>query len=770
MKWKKWADKVIRRSTTQPDLKSASLPYFNMGLAVVPIKLYYIEEKKEWKKQPLIDWAIWKKRQQTVEEFENLKWNEANGFGIILDLPTKDGVYVVVVDYDTKKISEEAKIKGKEILELFPETRTEKTISDGLHYLYFSSEKIKNNKEYHDLCGFELFGEGLIIMAPSYKYQIVDKREILKIGGLTEIFTAAIQKILGRKEKKEKRKKKEIKKIRPCIQTLLKNRKLSHEQRCIVAFEYLNAGFQLKDVVDLFRNQTDFDVEETTKQLEHAIEKDYLPYSEERLKELGLCLGPECKQYGKSVIYTPSMVFEDGRICEEGYDGKKVYYIVYEPKTQTITQVDFLETEEEVYMPILNFDVQFEQVYLPSAAEEYESDIKLETEIKVFLDRWHEQIDPIQRNLDVNYARETWVKDLLPQVGYRRALAKWGSGKSTFLEVLGSICYRGFSLAGCSTEAAIRRTFDIWKGTAIIDEADFGRSDLYAVIVKILNIGFDSKGFYKCCDDKDPKKVLSFYVYGPKIIATRERYGDTALESRCLTFFGRRNIKPIPLYRMEKFKKESLELRNKLLMWRLKNYHKLKEKLPLLEQMDAEEKIYGETLNVVSRVKQLVLPLLLIIEDKESRKNLVEFARKFDANLQNLDEEKMWEDQIENAIRGLFKLDGTGVSLVSVVSGICERGDIYQIYLYVFSDVLEIPEENRGKFNGGLARYFRKRTDFPIRAGGRNKKYILMPKFYITAILQKKSDTLPYDANNANTANIDKISPKEKDGWRYPER
>ena len=48
-------------------------------------------------------------------------------------------------------------------------------------------------------------------------------------------------------------------------------------------------------------------------------------------------------------------------------------------------------------------------------------------------------------------------------------------------------------------------------GIALIDESDFSRSDLYAPIMKILNIGPDRKlGWYNCCNENDSRKILVF--------------------------------------------------------------------------------------------------------------------------------------------------------------------------------------------------------------------------------------------------------------------
>ena len=776
--WKKWSSKIIQQSKAVEKFPEP-LPilfyakkYHDIGLPVVPLKILWNGSKSQYDKQPLTEWKRWETERQTDEEYANLNWKSANGFGVILGWKTDKG-YLTVVDYDVKgeKATEDVKAKGKTVLELLPETSIERTANNGLHLIYFSSEPAKNNRQHHDTCGLELFGERLVVMAPSEGYHAVNDKPILQVKDLSEIFNNAIKAVGLEKHKKPTLKQgtgKSKNKIRPCVEALLKNNALSHEQRCVVAFEFLNAGYKLDDVLKRFQNQTDFDLQKTKQQLEHAINTGYLPYSEEKLKAIGVCLGPTCEQYGKQQMFTPSILLDDGRIAEEGYDGKDVHYIIYNPETQEITKENLIETENKVYLPIINEDVENGLVKLPSEAAEYSSNTELDEEIKAYLNHWHEQLDPVQRQLDVYYVKESYIKDLLPQIGYRRNLAAFGYGKSTFLEVLGSICYRPFNVAGCSTEAAIRRTFHLWQGTAIIDEADFKDASLYATIVKILNIGFDRKtGYYKCCDENDPTKLLSFCVYGPKVIATRERYRDTALESRCLTFIGRQNINRLPLFRMARFQSEAQEIRNKLLMWRFRNYYKLKEKLAILEEIDAEEKIYGEVIDVRSRVKQIVMPLLLIAEMEEDRKRIIDFAHAFDANLQNLDEEREWQDQINVAIHKLFEGNKEKISIISEISihrqGV---GEYYKLYLFDFANALEIEEpKTRNYWCRGLAKYFKKRTDFPIKIGTNNRAYVLLPKFYVDEML-KRPLPLAYDANSANYANSSQPTEPTEDELR----
>jgi hypothetical protein len=352
-----------------------------------------------------------------------------------------------------------------------------------------------------------------------------------------------------------------------------------------------------------------------------------------------------------------SLVIADGRLVEEGYDGKRVYFIVYDTKTGQLTEEDTLydDESETVYKPLMNKDVETYQVLLPTQALEYGNDEALFNEIKTFLNRWHEQPDENERVLDGLYAFETYMRDLLPQVCYRRPLGAWGKAKSTFVEVLGSICYRPFFTAGCSSEAALRRTFDLWRGTALIDEADFDkRSDLYSTMMRILNIGFDSRfGWYKCCDEQDPSQVLSFYVFGPKILANRQRFIDLALESRCQTFIAQENTTPMPLFRLKQFAEGALELRNKLLLWRFRNYNQLKDRITTtLEDPKSYDALYGEDSSVSSRIKQVTFPLSLIMSD-QMRAKIRRFAEEHDALLKSLDEDRAIAEQIEAALKEL---------------------------------------------------------------------------------------------------------------------
>jgi len=146
--------------------------------------------------------------------------------------------------------------------------------------------------------------------------------------------------------------------------------------------------------------------------------------------------------------------------------------------------------------------------------------------------------------------------------------------------LVGSICFRPIFASGATTPAPIFRILEQFRGTLVLDEADFKDSSSWVEIVKLLNNGY-RPGMPVLRADKEDGKWFprSYQVFGPKLIATRFPFKDEALESRCLT------AEMLPLTREDiprvlphSFDKEVNELRSKLLTFRLGNLMRLKGK------------------------------------------------------------------------------------------------------------------------------------------------------------------------------------------------
>lgn len=175
-------------------------------------------------------------------------------------------------------------------------------------------------------------------------------------------------------------------------------------------------------------------------------------------------------------------------------------------------------------------------VLLPSGVEEYESQQVLIRDIRGFIHRYLDISERFEA-IASYYVLFSWVHDDFNELPYLRARGDYGSGKSRFLQTVGSLCFKPIFACGASTVSPLFRILDAVQGTLVIDEADFKSTDERAEITKILNNG-NARGFPVLRSEVTPQKEFdprAFHVFGPKLIATRNSFEDQALESRCLT-------------------------------------------------------------------------------------------------------------------------------------------------------------------------------------------------------------------------------------------
>jgi len=235
-----------------------------------------------------------------------------------------------------------------------------------------------------------------------------------------------------------------------------------------------------------------------------------------------------------------------------------------------------LELEGVRYRPLPADDdlVRKGVVLFPAALGDYADERELQAHIQAFVHRYLD-VDPFYEKLASYYVMFTWLYDCFNTLPYLRALGDYGTGKTRFLQVIGSLCYRPMFLGGASTTSPIFRIIDLMRGTLVLDEADFQASDAEADIIKILNTGY-MKGFPVLRTEKDGSEgfvVTALEVYGPKVIATRRRYQDRALESRMLTKeMAGDPREDIPILLPKEFWPEAQALRDKLLRYRLRTW------------------------------------------------------------------------------------------------------------------------------------------------------------------------------------------------------
>jgi hypothetical protein len=295
---------------------------------------------------------------------------------------------------------------------------------------------------------------------------------------------------------------------------------------------------------------------------------------------------------------------------------------------EEVKLVEFINTEQDKILPWPPTDPMLKSfLKLPNSIEGFGDNQKLFAAIKTHLKKWVFLPEDFYTVAAV-YIMMTWVYDKFPVVPYLRVIGAFGTGKTRFLEVVGSLCYKAMFFGGPASNSAIFRTLSRIKGTMVFDETDFKNSDMWSIIVKILNAGH-IKNFPVL--RMEPKKdgsfnTVIFDVFGPKILASRERFTDQALESRCITqWLHYEKSVNYPIVMSSDNEVIAAMLRRWLLAFRISNY----SKAAIPEQ--SSEKIQ------TPRVKQTFSAMLAVASliGEEVVSKILEFGIKADKELKS---------------------------------------------------------------------------------------------------------------------------------------
>ena len=378
-----------------------------------------------------------------------------------------------------------------------------------------------------------------------------------------------------------------------------------------------------------------------------------------------------CYPMLKQKIHIAGEVFLDGTILEMVHDptNNKTQLVV--AKDQKIAVCDQHKEGDKTYRPYSerNKLIKDKIVLLPSKADEYGSDEQLIADLHCYVHTYVD-LDPIFEKLCVHYILLSWVYDGFNQLPYFRKCGDLGTGKTRFLTVMGSVCYKPIFASGSSSTAALFHILDQFRGTLILDEADFRYSDEKADLTKVLNNGF-TKGYpvLRCAFNKNKEfDPVGYQVYGCKILASRKHFDDPALESRFITEkarfeklrFGMPNELP------NSFETEALALRNKLLMFRL-------TRLRHFTHNKTSQKIE----HIEPRVNQIFSPLLELTSDMDFRKEIIELAFQYSRQIKT-DRAASIEYHVLSAIQTLL-LRNERISI----------GDIAKLVLREYADFHE---------------------------------------------------------------------------------
>ena len=381
---------------------------------------------------------------------------------------------------------------------------------------------------------------------------------------------------------------------------------------------------------------------------------------------------PDAAQKARN-LPTVSAILDDGTIVETLYDAaaRRTAFAVWQDGTWREEAMITMDTGERlVPYSASNNLLKHGVVLLPSRPEEYGTDADLVGEIRAFLHRYVD-LNFVYEQIAAYYVLFAWVYDRFNELPYLRVRGDAGSGKSRFLLTVGSLCYKPIFASGASTVSPIFRLIDTFRGTLVVDESDWKQTDERAEVVKILNNG-NGKGFPVLRSEANGKGEFNpraYVVFGPKLIATRGFFDDHALESRCLTEdMGQRPLRDgIPINLPEVAADEARVLRNKLLLFRFRTFHRCRVNEDLVDR------------TIEPRLNQVFVPLLSVIDDSAIRVELRELARRYQHDL--VTERGMsTEAQVMDVINELLLLsDEPRLSIKEITQRFTERfGEEYE--------------------------------------------------------------------------------------------
>jgi len=318
-----------------------------------------------------------------------------------------------------------------------------------------------------------------------------------------------------------------------------------------------------------------------------------------------------------TVTPTASAVLPNGELVEMVYDPveRKTRFVMGSAEAWGYEDTVELSPAERLvpYSPTNNL-VKHGVVLFASEPAEYGDEAALVSRIRDFVHRYVDVSEDFE-TIATYYILFTWVYDAFHEVPYVRIRGGYGSGKTRFLLAVGSLCRFPIFASAASTVSPLFRLLDAFRGTLILDEGDFKASDQTSEVVKILNNG-NARGFPVLRTEVSPKKEFdprAYHVFGPKIVATRGFFQDRALESRCVTedMRGGSLRREIPLNLDDSFHEEARNLRNQLLLWRLRHFK------------DARGQTRAGARDLEPRLQQIFGPLVSVIDDVSARDRVI---------------------------------------------------------------------------------------------------------------------------------------------------
>lgn len=149
------------------------------------------------------------------------------------------------------------------------------------------------------------------------------------------------------------------------------------------------------------------------------------------------------------------------------------------------------------------------------------------------------------------------------------------SGKNRLAFVLRLLSYRPYFEMSTHRIPSIYRPLDLWRGTLVLDEADFANTNEKSEVIHFLNCRATGTPLSRQ-NPKNPKYTDTFDNFGLTILTQRKSFDDNATEGRCVPYHSETSDKHLPVVETDEMLRQGLELQNKLLYLRMKYYRQVK--------------------------------------------------------------------------------------------------------------------------------------------------------------------------------------------------
>ena len=171
--------------------------------------------------------------------------------------------------------------------------------------------------------------------------------------------------------------------------------------------------------------------------------------------------------------YIVSKRLADGTLIEAVMqpDGSTALVIARDGQVEIVER---LKLDDTTYLPIPphNNLLRHRVVLLPPLPAEPVDPRDLVSEVSAFVTRYVTFSDAFNV-VAAHYVLLSWVYDAFRELPYLRVRGDYGCGKTRALQVIGHLLYKPVFASGATTVSPIFHKLDLFRGSLVLDEADF---------------------------------------------------------------------------------------------------------------------------------------------------------------------------------------------------------------------------------------------------------------------------------------------------------